>query len=176
MNTNGTSTAIRNGLLAALALASWSLVVSLFGWDNPVSNPSIKWISMLVQTILMGVAIFKTVLHSRSQNDHRISFKKAFKGGFLTTLVFSVLMALFTYLYMQYVDTGYFDQLLEVTREQMEEKGLDDDEIDMAMDFTKAMMTPTALAVFSFLSALFVGFVLSLLVAFNLRTRASNHA
>lgn len=159
------SVAQRYGLIAGAILVAWSLLTSLLGWNDPASsNAMFKWLGFLVQVGVMAYAIFGAIKYVKLQmNDGHISFGTAFKVGMLTALILGVLMALYTYVYFQFIDPDFSARLLEITQEQMEDKGMEGEELEMAMRMTKKMMSTGMMAIWTLAMTVFFGLILSLI-------------
>ncbi len=156
----------RYALIGGLAMIVYFLVSQLTGLSNPNGGALNGIINFLLSTaIYLGIAVL-AVRHHRDQDlGGFITFGRAFRVGFLT-LIFAVLIGVaFNLLYTTVIDPNFYDNLLNAVIEQWEEQGLNEEQIDAALQFTKPMMSPlwgTALglgfgAIFSAVIALITG-------------------
>ncbi len=167
-NQSTMSVSLKYGLIASIVLAAWSMLSSLMGWNDPSANNSMfKWLRFLIQAGVMFWAITMTMKYVRDLiNSGNISFGGAMKAGLLTVLVIAVFMGLFTYVYFQFIDPDFISQMLDMTRERLEDKGMDEEAIEKAMSMSSKMMGSGPMAFFSFLGSMFFGLILSLIGAF----------
>ena len=79
----------------------------------------------------------------------------------LLALVSVAISSVFTYIYMKFIDNSMIQQILDKQREAMEERGMDDAQIDQAMTMTEKFMTPEIMLG----TGLFFGVVIIVIVA-----------
>jgi hypothetical protein len=66
---------------------------------------------------------------------------------------------------MKFIDPTITDQIMKKAMEEMEKKGIPDEQIDQAMEMTKMFMNPGAMFVMGLLGTILIGFILSLIIA-----------
>ena len=94
-----------------------------------------------------------------------MSFGQGFGIGFWIALISSAISSVFTYFYIKFIDQGFIQQLMDRTREQMEEKGtLSEEQIDQAMQMTSKFMTPESILIFGLIGGLIIMIICALIV------------
>jgi hypothetical protein len=97
-----------------------------------------KWISVPISIAIIVLA------HQayKKEGDGYMSYGKGLGIGFWIALVSTCATALFTYVYVTFIDTGIMNQYTEMQILQMEEKGMPDDQIEMGLKILKMFFWP----------------------------------
>ena len=93
-----------------------------------------------------------------------MSYSKGLGIGTLVALVSAVVSGIFRYIYIKFVDEGYFERIEEQTIRQLEERGLSDSEIEAALEISSNFTNPEISLVFGIVGGVFFGFILSLII------------
>lgn len=149
--------AVKFGLIGGLIIVITSLLLFILnaGYDSWA-----KWIQTIILTIIIIVGIKKI-----STNNSYISFGTLFKGGMIISVIIAVLTLLYFFIYVNFIDPDFINNLLEISRKQMLEKGLSDEQIEKAISMSKSFMSPGIMAAISFCSSLILGAFVSLISA-----------
>jgi len=94
-----------------------------------------------------------------------ISYGKALGFGTLTVFFASLIVGFFTYLLYSIIDPGLMEKILTASEDAMFERGLSDDEIDMAMQITRKFTNPLVLTFSTVFGITFIGFLFSLITS-----------
>lgn len=92
------------------------------------------------------------------------TFGEEFLTGFLYSVFSSIIIAIFTYVYFTYLSPEIYQQVLDVQRQKLIDKGLSSDQIDTAMSITRKYGTLITAVSIVFGSAFF-GAIISLIGA-----------
>ncbi|MEM7101962.1 MAG: DUF4199 domain-containing protein [Bacteroidota bacterium] len=146
-------------LIGSLLLIIAGMALYMMGvMNNTVSN--------VINLVVMSIAI---VLGLRTYRDETLggslTFGQGFGTGMLISLIMGVLMAIWTYVFMAFVAPDFIEKILDMSRESMIDRGMDDDTIEQAMKQTAAFMTPAMMSVFAVVGTLLFGLVISLISA-----------
>jgi len=153
------SIALKYAIITALASFIYSLIVYLLGVFTQ------SWVSWLSYAILLAGLIF-TVKDRRDKDlGGFISFGEAFGAGFLFCIITGIFSVIFSLIMIQFIAPDMIDQILKVTQQKMMDKGMSDDQIQMAMGYTKKFLTPGWMALWVLIGTAFFGCILSLIVA-----------
>lgn len=153
------SNAVKFGIIGGLAGILVSLI--LF-FANLQFNSWSKWL----QTIVMLVAIVWGIKAIADANKNKlVSFGALFGGGMIITLIIAVISVVYFLVYTNFIETDFIDKIIEVSRQQMAEKGLSEDQIDKAMSISKSFMSPGIMTVISLISSLVIGAITSVIGA-----------
>lgn len=149
---------IRYGLLTGLVSILFSFVQLSF-----ISDPEtpLRWLSIVI--LVVGIVLAHK--QYKQANSGFMSYGEGLGIGVIVSAVSGVLGGIFSYIYLTFIDPGYMQRVMELTRSRMEEKGMDDAQIDQAMGMAEKFSTGPLSAVFAVVGALFIGFLLSLIVS-----------
>ena len=159
--------AITYGLYAGFVLIIFSLLVQMTG---QVANRPLGMVSYI---ILIG-AIVMAQKYYKQEGDGYLEYRTGLGLGTLLTLVAGALNTFVMYLYVRFIDDSMMQLLMDKQLEEMEKRGMSDEEIDMAMGWTETFMQPEILFPIGLVSFVFIGFVISLVVtAFTKKPKAA---
>lgn len=96
--------------------------------------------------------------------DGNMSFGKALGHSMFIVAIVSVISSLFMAVYLS-IDSSIINLAIEQTEESMAEQNMDEEQMEMALSYTRKFMTPVWMSVFMLLAYLFFGFILSLIIA-----------
>ena len=114
----------------------------------------------------MVVAIISGIKAIADANKNKlVPFGSLFKGGMLITVIISVISIIYFLVYSNFIETNFIDNLMEVSRKQMAEKGLSEEQVDAAIEMSKKFMSPAIMTVISLISSLIMGAIVSLIGA-----------
>lgn len=151
--------AIKFGIIGGLA----GILISLILF---ISNLQYESWSKWLQSLIMIVAIFLGVKAIAAAHKNRlIPFGILFKGGMIITAIISIISVVYFFFYANFIETDFINNLLELSRKQMAERGLSEEQIEQGIELSKKFMSPTIMAVISTFSSLFIGAIVSLISA-----------
>ena len=153
------------GLMLSLIL----IVVDLFGGFAQVRFET--WFRWLPTIIALVTIIVFCIQFGKRQVDG-VTFGQVFGYGFKISLVFSVLMVVYSLLSFSFIFPELTDQILTKTRTDLQAAGkFTDDQIDRQVAITKKFMQPGLRSLLFFLITLFYNTIASLLgAAFTKKT------
>lgn len=152
------SVGIRYGLLTGVV----SVILSLILYVSGLEQSPARWLSFLV----LGGGIFLAHKFFKEHNAGFMSYGQGLSIGATLSGIAGVLGAIFTYLYINFIDTEFIGRAMEKARADMEARGnLTDEQIEQGLTMTARFMTPGLLFIGAILGTLFFGFLLSLLIA-----------
>lgn len=93
--------------------------------------------------------------------------------GAIAVTVGSVISVLFVYIYAMYLEPSYFQQILDVSREQMTQRGMDEDTIEQTLSQTKNFFWVGL--IFAVLFSVVAGTIVSLIMAAILQKKELDH-
>lgn len=149
------------GIYLGFVLIIFSLL--LFVLDVDMESP-IKYLSY----VIMALGLFWAVVSYRDkQMEGYIEYGTAFSAGFYTGLFAAVLSGIFTFIYVQYIDTGLIDEILLKAEEAMLEQNPDisDEQLDQALSMTEMFTSPIMMGILGFVGNLLGSTILSLIIA-----------
>ena len=93
------------------------------------------------------------------------TFGELLKVGLMIGLIMAVISAVWSVIYINFLDTGFIERTLLKTQIELESKGLSDKEIKKAMEITKKIMTPFYMTIMGVASTLITSGIISLVSA-----------
>ena len=160
---SGTKVALINGIYMGLALIIVSLVLYLL--DVP-QDSYIQYISYLVMIVLT----FVFVKQWRDQyNGGYLSYGGAFGHGFLVILFGSIISAIYTYVFFSFIAPDALAAMIEEAEQGLYERGMSDQEIEVAMQWTGMMMKPWMMAIWVIVGGAIAGLIISAILSIFLK-------
>lgn len=156
------------GLILGVILIIISLVTYLIGVVKPPT-----WVSLINYAIIIGVIVWGTKKYRDEVLGGAIKYGNALGFGVLITLFAGIIVAVYTFLHMTVIDPDYISKILAVVEEELVNKGMPDDQIQMALDMQKKFMTPTFITISALLGMTFMGFLFSLITSIFLKKEKS---
>lgn len=159
--TSSFKVAINHGLMLGGVLIVFSYLMYLLGVDF---DSKLQYFSY----IIMIAGLFIGIKQWRDKyNNGFISYGDAFKNGFFTMLIAGILTSIWVLLFFTVVAPDEIGKMLEIAEEKMYESQPDmtDEQLDLAMKWTKMFMSPLWMAIWGFLGNIFAGLVLSAIIA-----------
>jgi hypothetical protein len=153
--------ALNYGLITGAVLIVYSMVLNLLGLNF---NAVLPYLSLL---FLIGGMIWATISYRDQYLKGYISFGKAFTTAFLTGLFAGILGAIFTYVYLKFINPDMVLQIMDNAREKVMEKAPDltEDQLDTALAWQAKFMKPAVMAISSAIYTAFASALLGLIVA-----------
>jgi len=157
----------RYGLLGALVMIAFTLVSMLLGAGDPTKSGGFLGILIFLVSVVLYLGIGGLAIRSHRDQDLGgfVSFGRAFRVGFLAILIAAILAALFQLLYTTVIEPNYFDDLVDKMITMYEEQGMTEEQIDMALSFSKFFFTPLGSLIAGLGSALFFSALFGLIAA-----------
>lgn len=152
------------GFYTGLALIALSLIFYILNVD-----PNNRGLQFLSYPILIAGIVFGTKIYRDNALEGFISYGRSVGSGVLISLFASIIIALYTYLFFAFVDPSFVEKILEITEQDMIDRGMSDQDIDMGMEMARKFTTPGMMAVTSIFIYTFMGLIFSLLTSFFLK-------
>ncbi|MCB9285008.1 MAG: DUF4199 domain-containing protein [Lewinellaceae bacterium] len=154
--------ALRYGLLTALALFVIGLALQFSGLVDPVARKG-NWISYLFTLAIFFGGIYIAIREYKKESGNTITFGRALGFGTLTVAIICLAGMVLNYLHFAFIDPGMIDQIRNASIAQMEERGMDETQIEQAMKFTKMFTSPIAMSIFGAIFSFIMGFIVTLI-------------
>ena len=149
---------LRYGLITGLVLIVYSLILNMTGM---VGNQALGWINYLI--ILVGIVMAHNAF--KKGGDGFMSYGQGLGIGTILSLVGGIMSGVFAFIYMKFIDSSLLQTINDEAMEKMQEKGMNEDQIDQAMKVTSKFMTPTAILLLAIVGSVIIGFIISLIVS-----------
>ncbi len=146
---------IRYGLISGVISIAYFMIMVIAGIN--MTEGIGRWAGLLIT----GVIIYLAHKYYKENGDGFMTIGQGTGIGFWLALVSTTMSSVFTYIYMKFIDNSMIQQILDKQREAMEERGMDDAQIDQAMSITEKFMTPEIM----FGMGLFFGVIMIVILA-----------
>jgi hypothetical protein len=154
--------ALKYGVITSVVIMVYTTIINLAGQSQNKGLTSLSFVFMVI-----GIVV--AMKNFREQNKGFMSFGEGLGIGSLASAIMGLLGSTFSMLYTRFIDPTILTQALDEARASLEAKGMDDAQIDQAMAISQKFMSPGMLFGFGVIGYLFVGFLLSLLIAAFIR-------
>ena len=158
---------LRYGIILGLIMIVYSLILQFIGLATNNWASAVSYIFLIVGMVMAHKAF-------KEGGDGFMSIGQGLGIGTLISLIAAVLSSIFTYIYISFIDDSMLTVIREKQIEQMESQGMDDAQIEQAMEFASMFSSPAALVVMGIIFITFFGFILSLII--SLFTKKANPA
>jgi hypothetical protein len=153
--------AMTYGAMYGLSAAVIYLVFYFAGADVQAKAP--QWISYILLIVFLVVGI-------KSYRDQDlggyISYGKSLGTAILIGIFGGIITGFSTVLMFTVIDPGLAEKIITKVQEQMTEKGgMSDDQIEMGLRWTRKMMSPIFLFLFSIVGGAFMSFLFGLIIS-----------
>jgi hypothetical protein len=153
--------ALNHGLFLGVALVLFSLLMYVIG---VAMDSKIQWISYVIMIAGLVLAIKQW---RDKYNNGFLTYGQAFSNGFLTILVSGIISSIWILLFFGVIAPGEIEKMMEIAEENMYESqpNMSDEQIEMALKYSRMFMSPVWMAVWGFIGNIVVGAVLSAIIA-----------
>jgi len=131
-------------------------------------NSTIGYISFL---ILIGGMIWGTLDFRKLSPNGLLTYGKAFSTCFLIALFAAIISALYTFVFAEFINPNFSQEILDKAREGMMNSGqpMTDEQIDQAMTWTERFTTPVMITIWGFITTVAISAIISLVAAIFLK-------
>ncbi len=160
-------TALRYGGIGALILIALGLLLEVTGQAEPeaVANGGGILNSLVLYGTIIGVVVLAIKTHRDTDLGGFISYGRSLGVGTLSALIMGGIAAVWTYVQFAFISPGKLDAIKEITLENMAETmgGEEEEALEMAQGWIETMFSPSAMAVSTIFTVVFVGFIIALI-------------
>ncbi|MCE6988301.1 DUF4199 domain-containing protein [Dyadobacter sp. CY323] len=154
--------ALKYGVVASVVIMVYSTIINVAGLSQNKILSSLSFVFMVVAIVL-------AMKDFRQQNKGFMSYGEGLGLGSLLSAIMGLLSSAFTMFYIQFIDNTLLSSGMDQVREDMERRGMDDSQIDQAMELSQKFMSPGVVFVMGVLGYLIMGFIVSLIIAAIIR-------
>lgn len=144
------------GAAAAVCVIVLALIIYLLELHEATN-----YLSYAIAITLLCIGVKKW----REQEGGYLSFGGAYKHLILQSLVYSLIMTVWTVIFSVYIAPGMMEDRMLMEQAKMEDKGLPQEQIEVAMSFLKWMSQPAVLAVLVLFGGMIMFALIDLILA-----------
>ena len=130
------SSGIRFGLILSIVSIAYFLILTTLG----INSSQGVW-SWLMYLVYAGF-IFLAQKYFKDNGDSFMSYGQGIGISFWLGLISTVVYMVFFYIYVKFIDAGFIQMIKDAQLEQMQSRGMRDEQIDQAMSISGKFMTP----------------------------------
>jgi len=159
--TSSFAAAMMPGIYLGVALIVFRLILFLLDVEM---ESYLNWTIYVV----LAIGLYLGIINFRDK--HRgglITYGNAFGAGFAIGLFASLIMGIFTYFFVEYIDTSVVGQVMIKAEEGMlaQNPDMTDEQLDQALSMVKIFSSPVMMAVLGFVYNLVISVIFSLIIA-----------
>lgn len=151
--------ALSYGAGVGMLLIIFSLIMYILDMNFSRLN---QWAPYIL--LIIGMA-YSTKMYRDKVLGGTMNFGRGFLFGWLVAIVASLLSIVFGLIMMNVIDPGLMDRGLQVAEEKLLERGLNDEQIRMALDMQRKMMSGAVGYIIGFVMFAIIGAIISLITA-----------
>lgn len=152
------SVGIRYGLILSVISIAYFIILTVTGVD--MTSGAGRWSSI----IFYAAVIYLAHKYYKDNGDGFMTYGQGFSISFWISLISSVIYTVFFYIYIKFIDSSFVQMIKDKQMEQMQERGMSDEQIDQAMKMAGAFMTPEAMFVFGLIGGIIFILICGLIV------------
>jgi hypothetical protein len=119
-----------------------------------------RWASVPIYIAL----IYMAQKYFKDEGDGFMSYGQGVSISFWAGLISTVIYTPIFYIYIKFIDGGFVEAIKNKQIEEMQNKGMSDEQIDQAMSFAGAFMSPEAMLVMGFFGGIIFILICGLIV------------
>lgn len=139
-----------------MAVIAFALLIYAAGLPEWLNN-----LSYIILIALLCVGVRKW----RLQSGGYLTFGDAYKHLMLQSLVYSLIMSVWVVVFSVYIAPGLIEDRMLMEQAKMEDQGMPQEQIDMAMDIARMLTQPAMLVVFTLIGGMIFYAVVNLIIA-----------
>ena len=149
------------GLITGGVLILFSLILFLAGLHTS------RNLGYLGYVILIAGLAWGTVEYRNKSLGGYISYGKAFMSCFMSGLYAGLILAIYMFVFVQYIHPGFIDEMLEISRQAIYDSNsnMTDEQVEQAIEMSAKFMSPVMITIWTFVAYLFASAVLGLIIS-----------
>ncbi len=144
-------------IMAAISIIVF-LVMSFASID--MSSGIGRWATLPIYLVV----IYLAQKYFIDNGDGFMSYGQGMGVTWWIALVSSVIYSIFFYVYIKFIDGSFVQMIMDKQREDMQNRGMSDEQIDQAMSFSAPFMSPEMMLVFGLIGGIIIIMICGLIV------------
>jgi hypothetical protein len=158
--------ALNNGIYLGLVM----VLINVTLYATGLVYEGVQWPNVIYY-VLFPVVIFYTISKFKKANANELTIGLAIKVGLAVAMVSALVYVLYGLLFVYVIDPGFMDQMVELARDQMLERGdIPPEAIEQQMKFVEMFTNPLVANTFWIAASAFFGLIYSLIGGLVMRT------
>jgi len=147
------------GVISAIFFLIFSVIIYVANLQGSTA------VSLINMALFGGVFVFVIKKFRDQEQEGYLLFGQGVAISAIMGVVISLLSSIYTYILMAFYDKGLIEKILIESENSMIDQGLDDAQIDAAMEMTAKFMTPGFITISAFFSTIIMAIVIGLIVS-----------
>ena len=168
------STTVKWGLITGMVYVISSLISNMLGLQQ--GGGGSMGLGMLVNILLFGITFYTLFLGVKEVRDTELNgylnMGQAFRSGMKIAVIAGVIGAIFSFIYMKFIDPGMADMIMEGAEEQWDKMNVPEEQREMSRKITGMFLNPMIMAPFMLVWVAFWGVIKSLIAGSILKKEA----
>jgi len=153
---------------------NWGLILgfvtviytAILYFANQMFNQSLGYLSILIMIVIL---FFGIKAYRDQYKGGYMKYGQAVGAGVIISLYASILSAIFTIVLYKLIDPDLINKLYAFTEQRILDRGTPEEQLEIAMQFSKVFLNPYIMAGMAIVNGLFVGLIISLIEAIFLK-------
>ena len=158
---------IYTGIIAGIYIL-YTIIIDILSANFSKFNMFGSWI------LLLGGLAYAMYAFRKEYNNNSISYGKAFGFGMLVAVMLAVVLVIFSYIYMTWINPDIIQMGRDYAEQKMLQKGVSEDLIERQMEMTEKFSKPPYVFIFGLLQYLLFFTVFNLIAAAFIRKEPAN--
>jgi len=152
----------------ALVLTLATIVLQLllffsgFQTEKLATGQYLQWLGLVIMAVVLWLGI-KAVCDEKP--DRPMTYGQRVGTGVLLSLYSGLMGAVYTFIHFTFINTGFADYTIALTREKWAAQGLTQAQMEGAEAITRKMLQPGVQAILGVFFAVLIGLILSLIIS-----------
>jgi hypothetical protein len=158
------STKFFYALVLTLATIILQLVLYFLGFqtDKLATGQYLQWLGLVIMAVVLYLGI-KAVRDER--RDGTLTYGQGVGAGVTISLYSGLMSAVYTFVHFTFINPGFADYTIALTREKWAARGLTQAQMEGAEAITRKMLQPGVQAILGVFFAVLIGLILSLIIS-----------
>ncbi len=150
---------LKHGLIVGLVIIIYSVLLYVFELNL------IQALGYVVYVIFIAGFILGTKEFRDNNLNGHISYGRAFGYSIVILLIGAIIYSIYSFLLVTVIDPDIVDKMLAMAEEKMLERGMTDDQVEMAQSMQKKFMSPVFMSTMAFIFTMFFGTIIALITS-----------
>ena len=124
-----------------------------------------NWVVSVANIVVLIVLMVLAHGEFKRTHSRMMTYPQGLGSGTLLASVGAVIRCIITFIYLNYINTGYLAAVMQVQRAALAQRGITGAQAQMAGQIAAAITTPAGVAVTSLVSGVILGFIVALIVS-----------
>lgn len=151
-------TALKWGLISGVASMIFITILYVTG---QAANSGLASAGIVITIVVMVLAMKEF----RTANGGFMSYGQGLGIGALMAGISGFISSTYSYIYNEFIDTTLRQQILDKVRDDLENRGMDDAQVEQALEMTQKFSSPGLTFLFGIIGAIVIGFIISLIIS-----------